>query len=277
MFIIVTPMGFIELWQFEDPSISESMPFAKAKYALPQLAPGFIYWYMAMSANPTTGYVPPTDILSSAKPLCYPCPDERIHAFCIYLLNSNQLDGLAHPYVFFVNIHTFLHPSQPILDFMAKSNEPIPWGAWGPHNTRWFSENISTDWQHALHGYRTVEIVDPPTQDTVVTQPKLRLRDFNPYALARMKEVGEDCEGWRGRVVREPSTISAQDAFTHDVVSYLPYREIVSEDTFNVTDVMMDDGRILLLQVSNISGDVLIDILTIDSETMKVIWVASMS
>jgi len=250
-------MGFIELWHFDDPSISESIPFAKAKYALPTLASGFIYWYMAMSANPTTGYIPPIDVLSTSKPLCYPCPDERIHAFCIYLLNSNQLDGLAHPFVFFVNIHTFLRPSQPILDFMAsaKPDEPIPWEIWGPHNTRWFSENISTDWQHALHGYRTIEIVDPPPSDTAnpqLSRPKLRVRDFNPYALARMKAVGDDCEGQRGRIVLEPSTIPAQNAFAHDVVSHLPYREIVSEETFDVTDVMMDDGRILLLKVSDI-------------------------
>jgi len=36
------------------------------------------------------------------------------------------------------------------------------------------------------------------------------------------------------------------------VVSHLPYSEIVSQETFDVTDVMMDDGRILLLKVSDI-------------------------
>jgi len=204
-----------------------------------------------MSANPATGYVPPTNALSSTKPLSYPHPDERIHAFCVYLLNSNQLDGSTQPYVFFVNIHTFLHPSQPILEFMAtstKPDDPIPWEIWGPHNTRWFSGNI-TDWQHSLHGHRTVEIVDPlPTPDTAsVPFPhrKLRVRDFNPYALSRTNEHGN---GWRGRVVREPSIILAQDAFNQDVVSHLPYREIISKETFDVTDVMMDDGRILLLK-----------------------------
>jgi hypothetical protein len=253
MFIIVTPVGSIELWHFEDPSISNSSPFAIAKYGLPALAPGYLYWYMAMSANPTTGCIPPTDTMSSTKPLCQPCPDERIHAFCIYLLNSNQLDGIAQPYVFFVSIHTFLHPPQPVLDFLAAStrpDEPIPWEVWGPHNTRWFSEDISIDWQHALHGYRTVEIVDPPETD--LSPPKLRLRDFNPYALARMAELGDVCEGWHGRVVRQPSIIPARDAFVQDIVSHLPYCEIISEETFDVTDVMMDDGRILLLKVGHI-------------------------
>jgi hypothetical protein len=207
-----------------------------------------------MSANPATGYVPSTDALSSTKPLSYPHPDERIHAFCVYLLNSNQLDGSTQPYVFFVNIHTFLHPSQPILEFMATStilDDSIPWEVWGPRNTRWFSGNI-TDWQHSLHGHRTVEIVDsPPTPDTTgipFPQRKLRLRDFNPYTLARTNDHGD---GWRGRVVRESSTIAAQDAFKQDVVSHLPYREVISKETFDVTDVMMDDDRILLLKVSD--------------------------
>jgi hypothetical protein len=250
--IIVTPGGFIELWYFQDPSISKSTPFPKARYALPPLAQGFIYWYIAMSANPTTGHVSSIDVLSSAKTLYYPHPDERIYAFCITLLNSNQLDGLAYFYVFFVNIHTFLHPSQAILEYMAasvKPDDPIPWEIWGPHNTRWFSENISTEWQHSLHGYRTVDIVDTPMAPG--GKQNLRIRDFNPYALARTIRDGAN---WRGRVVRESSTILAEDAFDQDVVSHLPYCEIISEDTFDVTDVMMDDGRILLLKVSEVSA-----------------------
>jgi len=168
---------------------------------------------------------------------------------------------------FFVSIHTFLHPSQRILDFMAGSinpDEPVPWEIWGPHSTRWFSENISTDWQHALYGYRTVEIMDPP--DAVITHvihSRLRVRDFNPYALARMKQSGDDCQGWCGRVVREPSTIPAHDAFAYDVVSHLPYCEIVSEETFDVTDVMMDDGRILLLKRDDEGHLGRIDVLTL--------------
>jgi len=215
------------------------------------LAQGFVYWYIAMSANPTTSYIPSTDVLPSKAPLCYPHPDEHIHAFSIYLLNSDHLDGLAHFYLFFANIHTFLHPSQTILEYMDKStmpNDPIPWEIWGPQNTRWFSENVSTEWQHALHGYRTVDIVDPDPIMSAGVPRRLRIRDFNPYALARANENGD---GWRGRVVREPSTILAQDAFGQDVVSHLPYCEIISEETFDVTDVMMDDSRVLLLKRSD--------------------------
>lgn len=154
-----------------------------------------------------------------------------------------------------------LHPPQAACEFLASSTEPdapIPWEAWGPQNTRWFAEPINTDWQHSLYGYRTVEALpprEPETDANPVPKCNLRIRDFNPYGLARMQEVdgygggGSGSECWRGRVVREPSTISGQEAFAYDVVSHLPYCEIVSKEAFEITDVMMDDCRILLLKV----------------------------
>ena len=38
--------------------------------------------------------------------------------------------------------------------------------------------------------------------------------------------------------------------FKEDIMSSLPYVETVTDETFDVTDVMMDDGRLLLLKVS---------------------------
>ncbi len=51
------------------------------------------------------------------------------------------------------------------------------------------------------------------------------------------------------RVVREPSITPVKGVFKKDIVSWLPYTEVVSEETFEVTDVMMDDCRLLLLKV----------------------------
>ncbi|KAF7360516.1 F-box domain-containing protein [Mycena venus] len=39
--------------------------------------------------------------------------------------------------------------------------QTVPWEQWGPANTRWFDEALSTDWQHALYGLKTVECIDP--------------------------------------------------------------------------------------------------------------------
>ena len=86
----------------------------------------------------------------------------------------------------------------------------------------------------------------------------LRVRDFNPYSFTKVSDFGsESLKGkgkhnarWRApRLVTETSKMSAKGVFARDIESSLPYMEVVSEDTFDVTDVMMDDCRLLLLKV----------------------------
>ena len=90
----------------------------------------------------------------------------------------------------------------------------------------------------------------------------LRLRDFNPYLFdcaadpvdkAHSKGKGRAANNtprWRRpRLVTEPSTTPVKGVFKKDIVSSLPYMEIISAEEFNVTDVMMDDCRLLLLKV----------------------------
>lgn len=212
----------------------------------------------------------------------------------------------------------------------------IPWEVWGPQSTRWFEECLSTDWQHAIYGLRTVESVcftkrrdhnftttglssspthqanfsmsngatsDGPiyksvsvqategpsstitadvTEESVTTCDQLpstqedspnengasedsnvnailrernflRIRDFNPYSFTKVSDTsngkGKHKARWRApRLVTETSKTSVKGVFTRDIESSLPYMEVVSEDTFEVTDVMMDDCRLLLLQ-----------------------------
>lgn len=108
---------------------------------------------------------------------------------------------------------------------------------------------------------------------------RLRIRDYNPYVARQHAEsleaifsrqskgkgksraqdhnttpLHEDhrCHNtsrFKGRLVTEPSRIPAKGVFENDVVSYLPYHEVISRDIFNVTDVMLDESRILLLKV----------------------------
>ena len=217
----------------------------------------------------------------------------------------------------------------------------IPWEVWGPQSTRWFEECISTDWQHAIYGLRTVESIkvpkrrdrnfttsgpsSPPTQpanpsiasskvtyksvaiqategsssaitvdvtkESVTTDDQLpstqeddaeeneeseddnttnliprvpmersllRIRDFNPYSFTKVSDFGSETLNGKGkhkarwrapRLVTETSKTSAKGVFTRDIESSLPYMEVISEDTFEVTDVMMDDCRLLLLEV----------------------------
>jgi hypothetical protein len=264
-YLLVRPSGKFEVCSFPNPGTSSVEPKTKACYQFPPLAPGYMYWYISMSCNPAAGYLPTHPATYgegtslAENPMFYPRPDERIHACCLYVFNPTRVGDHVHSFVFFVNIRTFLHPEQyvfPIGDGQAETATVYPWESWGPHNTRWFPERLSTDWQHALYGYRTVETVP----NSAEVQPRrLRVRDYNPYvvALASRDQADDDSyedeyEG-RSRVVTEASTVLARGAFEHDVVSSLPYREVISEETFDVTDVMMDDCRVLLLKVSDVS------------------------
>lgn len=90
----------------------------------------------------------------------------------------------------------------------------------------------------------------------------LRLRDFNPYAQTKaarletrdhavFKGKGKIRSLWRApKVVKEMSRVNTGGVFKYDIMSSLPYVETVSDETFDVTDVMMDDSRLLLLTVS---------------------------
>ena len=235
-------------------------------------------------------------------------------------------------------------PRTPITSLAPGVN--IPWEVWGPQSTRWFEECISTDWQHAIYGLRTVESIKVPkrrdrnfttsgppslptqaaipstassnstkvtyksvaiqategsssvttvdvTEESVTTDDQmpstredstnedeeseddnvtnliprvpmerslLRIRDFNPYSFTKVSDFGSETLNGKGkhkarwrapRLVTETSKTSAKGVFTRDIESSLPYMEVVSEDTFEVTDVMMDDCRLLLLEVGS--------------------------
>jgi hypothetical protein len=76
--------------------------------------------------------------------------------------------------------------------------------------------------------------------------------DFNPYALATsLSDDDAALEAWqKGRVVTEASRIPRGNFFLKDVESHLPYREVVTEESFDLTEVMMDANQIVLLKVA---------------------------
>jgi hypothetical protein len=528
--LIVRPTGQFELYDFLDPAHHSSEPTLRYAFAFPPLSPGYSYWYISMSNNPTPGYIPKPeehqanmrDFLKGNRQVYHPDPKERVHSCCLYVFNP--ADPVLHAvssFVFFIKIETLLNPpmfwfqrpvdrevrlpychpsvfegqpefaegmwhrqdegeevrvrggddeevargrgkgkavdqagpssrsssmdsvyssghmaesevgaepppdsqeSLPELEldahgFLTGDNDydqlygpppyytfdpqapsagpssstaassstststattldpllaaptdptpietattepqhvPIPWEVWGPRNTRWFEECLSTDWQHAIYGLRAVESVEvskmtaerqfdidnwpigrggsssldaqgsggggvggttggpagPTTTTTVIggvtvtmttNGPQrrekrfLRVRDFSPYSIQLAQEAavasrafssslastppssssstashstsrphtphdftshpifkgkGRCRSVWRTpKVVSEPSRVPAMGVFQHDIVSMLPYVETVSDETFEVTDVMMDDERVLLLKV----------------------------
>lgn len=147
------------------------------------------------------------------------------------------------------------------------------WHEWGPQHTRWFQDLLSTNWQHAIHGLRTVECVLVGERN-VETLPnghqhwehatgthKLRIRDFNPNVVRDaiiVKKKGkksEDKNKWKVVTTNDP-VAGTKNVFEEEIWSALPYREVVTEETVQVAEVMMDESRILLIKVRGFRSSV---------------------
>ena len=414
-FLLVRPTGYFEVYTFEDPKLTPSIPILCATYSFPPLNPGYAYWYISLSSNPSPGFtVKDQDLETSShrasEPDYHPCMDQRMLACCLYAFKpSTDFEHRIHSFVFFIPAKKFLddmvewritHSNQSqysrlqqsssyastqstvssdvdslasiasqsassdsdeslsqyvsylqnepseltdyyevdpdstdpiVVDAAAiisgllpptftpsysmprhaapstpgrserRPSRPIPWDEWGPHNTRWFSECQSTDWQHALHGLRTADtfaaskvnrkhpIIPPPSEhntpspsptpsvestpspdsDSTANAPPvlpalnlaplkyIRVRDYNPYVVKEMdasihtrgKGKSKEVRWGARRSIKEESITPAKGVFMHDIVSSLPYTEVWSEEPFEVTDVMIDDCRLLLLKV----------------------------
>ena len=149
-----------------------------------------------------------------------------------------------------------------------KTGGRYEWHEWGPKNTRWFQDLLSTNWQHAIHGLRTVECVldgernaDPHAHghqhlEHTTRKRKLRVRDFNANvvgdAIISKKDGKKDeCKNKWKVVTTKDSVEGAESVFEEEIWSALPYREVVTEETVQVAEVMMDESRILLIKVRN--------------------------
>ncbi|KAG5641133.1 hypothetical protein DXG03_005947 [Asterophora parasitica] len=113
-FLVVRPTGNFEVYTFQNPIIEGAAPACQASYGFPPLSDGYMYWYITMSSNPAPGSIPRPQPGPDApgKPIYHPKPDERIHACCLYIFNPATDDDThrVHCFVFFVNLHTLLHP-----------------------------------------------------------------------------------------------------------------------------------------------------------------------
>jgi hypothetical protein len=114
-FVLVRPSGTFEVYTFPNPIPPAATPTCHASYAFPALAPGYMYWYITMSSNPSPGAVPrawgsPKQELG--QQLYYPRSNERIHACCLYVFNPTIEDrsNRVHCFVFFVNLYHLLNP-----------------------------------------------------------------------------------------------------------------------------------------------------------------------
>lgn len=89
---------------------------------------------------------------------------------------------------------------------------------------------------------------------------KLRIRDFNPNvvrnAVVAKKDGRKDKDvrnKWKVVTTKDP-VANTKNVFEEEIWSALPYREVVTEGTVQVAEVMMDESRILLIKDGTLKG-----------------------
>ncbi|EGO03917.1 hypothetical protein SERLA73DRAFT_175605 [Serpula lacrymans var. lacrymans S7.3] len=248
-FLVLTVIGIIELYTF--PEDLSGPPKCTGRYALPELKQEYIYSCTFMSGNPTPGSGVPCSGGGQLEDgqLFQPDPDKQLLVFFVSIISQSDMEE-AQSFIFFVDLVHFFQQNTVTKILLADpelENMPVPWSVWGLEHTRWFPESEATDWQHALYGYKAVETINcDPTNQLSQEPRRLRIRDFNPNVLKDNQR--ENNSGWKGHIVTGSLVDGTNLPFAEPLGAGLPYREIVSEEKFNVTEVMMDDCRILLLK-----------------------------
>jgi len=165
---------------------------------------------------------------------------------------------IVHRRALFAHIPAAHRASAPFCSVPDETPAPVqvPWSAWGPAATRWFEgEHTSMAWITRTAGQRAVTLENRMPTPIIV-------RDFNLYAVraarALMVASGQSHQGNLSRQLPngnrmtlkvEDTLLSAGSIFEEDVRSSLPYVEIVTRNEYHYGGVMIDDERILGLEV----------------------------
>jgi hypothetical protein len=249
MLLITCPsQGTIEIYEFSDPAVSHSGPTCKGIFKLPLLQP--LRNYVALHANSyplvnrpwVSNPIPPLH-----TPLFSPSPEDRICVVHIPLIND-----LGHQFTssLFIHSRVFFGLDSEVSAFLRESQgDAIPWEIWGPQNTRWYPADWS-GWRYSSYGLKVIDSISR-ISDMDSRDRRIRLRDFNSRAFAPLASDDDaTLEPWRkGTVIKESSQIHAPTFFAGNVETRLPYREVLTEEIFDFSEVIMDENQIVLLKV----------------------------
>jgi hypothetical protein len=221
---------------------------------------------------------------TSSSPLLRPAPSSRpfrdnaADAIVLFnlLIEDMNMDAAqffheTRPFTFFVHRRALLAQiphAQRVCELFrsapgAAAPTPVPWSAWGISATRWFEfDPASMRWITTTAGQRAVTMEEHTPTPIIV-------RDFNPYtvraALAREASQGrrsQECKRDAPRqlpngnlqVIKvEENVIPAGTMFREDVRSTLPYIETVTQNKYRYEGVLIDEERILGLEVRPLS------------------------
>jgi hypothetical protein len=209
----------------------------------------------------------PTD--SGPSPLLVPAPPNRPFrdsaADAVVLFNL-LIEGMnphaahsfreTHPFTFIVHRRALVAhipraqlACAPFRSVHGAAPTTVPWDAWGVPVTRWFeSHPASIRWITTTTGQRAVTIEDRTPTPIIV-------RDFNPHAVraALAREKSQVLPNGNRQVVKiEEDVIPAGSMFREDVRSALPYIETVTQTRYGYEWVLIDEERILGLEVRSL-------------------------
>lgn len=250
-FLVIDYHGTVEIYYVADRS---KPPQCTAKLALPSLVNHFSYTDIFTGENMISSSMFPCS-RKSDQPICsfYPSTNDQLIAIHVTVSVTGTMDTNSvldfHHYSFFTLRSAILE----LESLFAKTygqptlNGPkLPWSTWGPQHTTCFRLQRDETWQSSLYGFRVIEPINVP--EVSREHRRLRIRDFNPH-IARNYHA-QDKSGWHGRLVEGELISTRSWPFTEPLGSALPYREVVSEEVFDVDDTLIDGSRILLLKVS---------------------------
>lgn len=239
-FLVTSPNGgSLDVYKFDDPATNEQFPTSKQRFHLPTLVSTSCYIPdMRASAYALRSDMGATNPVSPSynMPLFSPAPEAQIYDIGVVVFDD-ILQRVITQDTLLVHSRVFVQS--------ANGGLSVPWGAWGPRNSRWFHET-HPHW-YKSYGLKVIGLCDEPgDQLRNISGRKLRLLDFNPYATTSLDD------STKYPIVTGPSTmvgVLEHSRFTQDVVTYLPYREVEIEERFDLTELMMDGDQIVVKKV----------------------------
>jgi len=205
----------------------------------------WLYHEAFTSINPIPCSVPPYSQKSSNQPSCifHPSGDDQLILIHIKIIPIMDLE--SRRYFFFVRRSAILRLERLFAKRYKQSTSSgpeLPWSMWGPQHTTWFDQDC-THQQNSVYGFRTAGIYESSGISS-----RLVIRDFNPH-ISWNYDAG-DITGWRSQLVRGELATVIRPPFAEPLGSALSYREIVSEELFDVEEIFMDESRVILQKVS---------------------------
>ncbi|OJA12080.1 hypothetical protein AZE42_02188 [Rhizopogon vesiculosus] len=215
-----------------------------AKFSLPSLPSTSAFRYILFTGNHDHDYSP------FNTPLCSSWFHGSARNQLITIRVGINVGGRpCPPYTLYAEQNRFLELESTYTMLYGKCSQDsraLPWSAWGPGHTQFFSTNPSSgDRSHCCYGLRTAQLIGETIVSGGQLQPRqLCIRDFNPHRMRHYK-TGDGTK-WHERLVEgDPPNTDLQSLFLESIGS-LPYLEIITREKFLAKGIYMDESRVIL-------------------------------